>query len=101
MLSLYSIISSGLCLCSSACERSFGKAFSGGGRAICYTVIGIRILAFPSISTGVLGYPVEEAAEVAVSTAKRFVKNHPDAFDRILWVLLDDRTHSVYEAEVK
>ena len=62
---------------------------------------GIRTIAFPSISTGVFGYPVEEAAEVAVSAAKQFVKDHPDAFDRILWVLFDDRTYSVYEAEVK
>ena len=62
---------------------------------------GIRTIAFPSISTGVFGYPVEEAAKVAVRAARQFAKDHPDAFDRILWVLFDDRTHAVYEAALK
>ena len=33
---------------------------------------GIRTVAFPSISTGVYSYPLEEAAEIAVKTVKAF-----------------------------
>ena len=61
---------------------------------------GIRSIAFPSISTGVYGYPVELAAKVAVRTVSRFLEDNPDSFDLVEWVLFDSVTESVYEAEV-
>ena len=61
---------------------------------------GIRSVAFPSISTGVYRYPVQEAARIAVLTVKEFLNRHPDAFDLVLWVLFDERTELVYEREV-
>jgi len=62
---------------------------------------GIRSIAFPSISTGLFGFPVEEAAKVAVKTAEKFVVDHPDEIDRILWVLSDEKTYASYEQEIK
>ncbi len=56
----------------------------------------IRSIAFPSISTGVYHFPLEEAARIAVSTVKRFVEEHPDKLDIIKWVLFDDNTYRVY-----
>lgn len=61
---------------------------------------GIRTVAFPSISTGVYGYPVEKAAKVAVEAVCRFLEQFPDAIDLVEWVLFDDRTYAAYEAEV-
>ena len=61
----------------------------------------IRSVAFPSISTGVYGYPVKEAAEVAVKTVKDFVERHPGAFDLVEWVLFDQRTYDAYEGVMK
>jgi len=58
---------------------------------------GIRTVAFPSISTGAFGYPVQEAARVAVRAVKDFVAENPDAFDLVEWVLFDQRTLLVYE----
>ena len=58
---------------------------------------GIRSIAFPSISTGVYGYPVELAAKVAVRTVSRFLEDNPDSFDLVEWVLFDSVTESVYE----
>ena len=58
---------------------------------------GIRTIAFPSISTGVYHFPLEQAAEIAVRTARDFAASHPDALDLILWVLFDDRTLAAYE----
>lgn len=61
---------------------------------------GIRRIAFPSISTGVYGYPVEKAAQVAIGTVKGFLAEHPDKMELVLFVLFDERTKAVYEEEV-
>ena len=58
---------------------------------------GIRSVAFPSISTGVYSYPVDKAAKVAVKTVKTMIREFPDAFDDIVWVLFDERTQRAYE----
>lgn len=39
---------------------------------------GIRSIAFPAISTGVYGYPKEEAAKIAVKTCREFLADHDD-----------------------
>ena len=61
---------------------------------------GIRTIAFPSISTGVYGYPVDKAAKVAVATVDKFLQDHPEDFDLVEWVLFDDKTMAAYEAEI-
>ena len=58
---------------------------------------GIRRIAFPSISTGVYSYPVNEAAEIAVHAASEFISANPDAVDEVIWVLFDAGTKSVYD----
>ena len=58
---------------------------------------GIRTIAFPSISTGVYSYPLEQAADIAVRTVRDFVEKHPDAFDEILWVLFSDDAKAAYD----
>lgn len=62
---------------------------------------GIRSVAFPSISTGVYHFPLKEAAEIAVWTARQFVNQYPEALDRILWVLFDERTFVFYQHEIE
>ena len=62
---------------------------------------GIRRIAFPSISTGVYHFPVKEAAQIAVDTARQFVREHPGKLELIRWVLFDDATFHTYEEEMK
>lgn len=62
---------------------------------------GIRSIAFPSISTGVYRFPIELAAKIAVETVSRFLRDNPDRFDLVEWVLFDSVTESIYEAEVE
>ena len=57
----------------------------------------IRTIAFPSISTGVYSYPLEEAAEIAVKTVNDFYMEHQNEFDCIRFVLFDDRTKQAYD----
>lgn len=61
---------------------------------------GIRSIAFPSISTGVYSYPVQQAAEIAVQTVMKVIEEYPYAFDEILWVLFDERTKLVYDGRL-
>ena len=87
-----------------------GPVWHGGGHgerellASCYRSClelavenGCRSIAFPSISTGVYHFPLEDAAQIAVSTAKQFVAEHPDALDIVKWVLFDARTLAAYQ----
>lgn len=62
---------------------------------------GIRSIAFPSISTGIYHFPLDEAAKIAVSTAKNFVAEHPGTFDVLKWVLFDEKTLETYERELE
>ena len=61
---------------------------------------GIRSIAFPSISTGIYRFPVEQAAKIAINTVKRFLDDNEGMFDLVEWVLFDEHTEKVYEAEV-
>ena len=61
---------------------------------------GIRTIAFPSISTGIYGYPVDKAAKIAVDTVKKFLDENPGKMDEVYWVCFDDRTLAAYEREI-
>jgi O-acetyl-ADP-ribose deacetylase (regulator of RNase III) len=57
---------------------------------------GLRSVAFPSISTGIYGYPVEKAAPLAVKAVKSFVEGHPETFDEIIFCGFDRSTEEHY-----
>jgi len=54
--------------------------------------LGARSVAFPAISCGIYGYPVERAAETAVGT----VRELEEGFDVIRFVLFGDRTYEAF-----
>ena len=47
---------------------------------------GLKTVAFPSISTGIYGYPIDDAAKVALTTVKDFLAQHPE-IERVRFVL--------------
>jgi O-acetyl-ADP-ribose deacetylase (regulator of RNase III) len=53
---------------------------------------GLDTIAFPSISTGIYGYPIDLAARIAVAEAKRWRRE----FKEIRFVLFDDETYRVF-----
>ncbi len=57
---------------------------------------GVRRIAFPSISTGVYSYPIDQASKIAVRTVKAFLEEHPDSFDLVEWALFDPFTYGSY-----
>jgi O-acetyl-ADP-ribose deacetylase (regulator of RNase III) len=56
-----------------------------------------RTVAFPSISTGVYGYPLREAAQVAVATIGEVLAARGADFDEVRMVLFSAGDHAVYE----
>jgi O-acetyl-ADP-ribose deacetylase (regulator of RNase III) len=56
----------------------------------------ISSIAFPSISTGIYGYPVEEASRIALKTVMDYLKNHPE-IKLVRFVLFDSKTLEVYK----
>jgi O-acetyl-ADP-ribose deacetylase (regulator of RNase III) len=56
----------------------------------------ISSIAFPSISTGIYGYPVKEASRIALKTVMDYLKDHPE-IQLVRFVLFDSKTLSVYE----
>jgi O-acetyl-ADP-ribose deacetylase (regulator of RNase III) len=60
----------------------------------------IRSIAFPSISTGAYGYPLTEAAPIALKTVRDYLKKHPD-IELVRFVLFDQNTLKAYEEALK
>lgn len=56
----------------------------------------VASIAFPCISTGVYGYPVERAAEVAVTTVRSSLDRHPGIRD-VIFCCFSARDLAVYE----
>src|SRR5215211_6307160 len=57
---------------------------------------GIRTIAFPSISTGAYGYPIDQASMIAVDEADRFQATNPP-FDLILFVCFSQEALGAYQ----
>ena len=55
--------------------------------------LGAKTVAFPAISTGVYGYPLEEAAPVAIEA----VRAAETAVDEVRFVLFDDASHEAFQ----
>jgi O-acetyl-ADP-ribose deacetylase (regulator of RNase III) len=60
----------------------------------------VTTIAFPAISCGVYGYPIEEACKIAVDTTCRFLKAHPE-MERVIFILFSEKDQSVYEDYLK
>ena len=54
-----------------------------------------KSIAFPCISTGVYGYPIEEAAKIAVREVRTFLESHPDL--EVVFCCFSGRDKRVYE----
>jgi O-acetyl-ADP-ribose deacetylase len=57
---------------------------------------GAEYVSFPSISTGVYGYPVHEAARIALNEVVSALSEENRKLKKIVFVLFDDRTCAAY-----
>ena len=93
--------------------HAVGPIWSGGGRgednllASAYgeslrlaSEHGLKTVAFPSISTGAYGFPVERAAGIALSTAIAYLQEHPE-IELVRFVLFSDSDLRIYESALR
>lgn len=59
---------------------------------------GIHSIAFPAISTGVYGYPLKPAAEIAVHTVYGWLSEHPDYGMEIIFSCFNQSALDIYRA---
>ena len=88
--------------------HTVGPVYSGSPRDAellrsCYTRCmelcrehGVRTIAFPSISTGVYGYPIREAASIALQAIQEFAETFPNIVDRVTFVLFGEKNYEAF-----
>jgi O-acetyl-ADP-ribose deacetylase (regulator of RNase III) len=57
---------------------------------------GLTTIAFPSISTGAYGFPIEAAAEIAVSTVHRYLEKSK-GIEKVVFVCFSKADYETYE----
>jgi O-acetyl-ADP-ribose deacetylase (regulator of RNase III) len=57
----------------------------------------LATIAFPAISCGVYGYPIEDACKIAVDTSCNFLKTDP-ALKKIIFILFSEKDCAIYDA---
>jgi O-acetyl-ADP-ribose deacetylase (regulator of RNase III) len=61
---------------------------------------GLKSIAFPAISTGIYGFPIERAAPLLLRQAKRHLEGKA-GLERILFCLYDDASYGVFESALE
>jgi O-acetyl-ADP-ribose deacetylase (regulator of RNase III) len=60
---------------------------------------GVRSIAFPAISCGVYGYPIDDACRIAVATTRDYLADD-DRIERVIYVLFSAPDRRVYEDHI-
>lgn len=71
-------------------QNSYANSLALAAQKHCQTV------AFPSISTGVYGYPLAQAAPIALKTVSHFLAE-PSSIVKVWFICFDDRTLAAYQ----
>ncbi|MBI1991499.1 MAG: O-acetyl-ADP-ribose deacetylase [Betaproteobacteria bacterium] len=92
--------------------HTVGPVWHGGNRgepellASCYRAsLGLarehqlKTIAFPAISCGVYGYPLDQAVKIAVRETSGFLGKHPQ-FEKIIFACFDQGTLAAYQQEL-
>ncbi len=57
---------------------------------------GVKTIAFPNISTGVYGYPKQEAAVIAIREVRKFLQNN-SFIEQVIFCVFDNDNYNIYE----
>ena len=62
---------------------------------------GLESIAFPSISTGVYGYPLKEATEVVVKTVSKWFEDNQDYNIKVIFMCFSENAYNLYQEYLK
>lgn len=63
--------------------------------------LSLSSIAFCSISTGLYGYPIEEASKVAIRAVNEYLKHHPNtSIQKVIFDVFSKGDYEVYEREI-
>lgn len=68
---------------------------------VCKSIAQMKSIAFCCISTGVFGYPPEQAAETAFHTVCGWLKNNPGELDYVMFNVFTDQDRVIYESLIE
>lgn len=57
----------------------------------------LHSIAFPAISTGAYGYPLDEATELAIGAVTAWMREHPDYKMEVIFSCFDERAYKMYK----
>ena len=60
---------------------------------------GVESIAFPAISCGIYGYPIDAACRIALDTTWEFLSAHPSP-QRVTFVLFSPRDYQIYREQL-
>jgi O-acetyl-ADP-ribose deacetylase (regulator of RNase III) len=60
--------------------------------------LGARTMAFPAISAGVYGWPLDDAARIAVSTVRAVLSSGVGSVEHVRFVLFNDDALAAFRA---
>ena len=93
--------------------HTVGPVWAGGNKneesllASCYRNslktaldLGVETIAFPSISTGAYGFPLERATEIAMKETKEFLEAH-NGLARVIFVCFGEKAYNTYQGMYK
>ena len=57
----------------------------------------LKTIAFPNISTGVYGYPIEEASRIAIAAVRKLLEDEPHQIEQVYFISFSDADLRVYQ----
>jgi O-acetyl-ADP-ribose deacetylase (regulator of RNase III) len=81
------------------CDRLLASAYRSSLQIAIYH--GLRIVAFPSISTGAYGFPIDRAATIALATVAEFIAQPECRLDEVRFVLFSEPDFAQYSAALE
>jgi len=60
--------------------------------------LGARTVSLPAISCGIYGYPVDQAARIAIDTVRDVLETEGGTIERVMFVLFSQGTYDAFEA---
>jgi len=64
---------------------------------ICAEENGIKTLAFPAISTGIFGFPLDRCAEIMLTSTVKFLQDEKTHLKKVVFVLYDQEAYETFK----